>query len=161
VKALVVYDTVFGNTKQVALAIASAFGDNPDALAVSVTEADSTCLDDIDLLVVGSPTRGFKPTEAIARFLRDLPERCLEGTTAAAFDTRISAEDIRAGVLRFIVKSGGYAAPHISRGLSDRGARVIAAPEGFIVTASGGPLRSGECDRAADWARGLTDKVTS
>jgi len=161
VKALVVYDTVFGNTKQIALAIASAFGESTGVQAISVADADSTCLQELDLLVVGSPTRGFKPTEAMTRFLRGLPKRSLEGTRAAAFDTRISAEDIRAGVLRFIVKSGGYAAPHISKGLTELGAQLIAAPEGFIVTASGGPLRTGECDRAADWARELTELAGS
>lgn len=55
-KALVVYDTFFGNTEQVARAIAVGLG----AEAVKVDSFTPGQLAGLALLVVGSPTRGFR-----------------------------------------------------------------------------------------------------
>jgi hypothetical protein len=49
----------------------------------------------------------------------------------------------------------GYAAPRISSGLQAKGGRLAAAPEGFIVEDKEGPLKQGELERAASWARSL------
>ena len=106
-------------------------------------------------LIVGSPTRGFKPTPAITNFLKRLPRNSLAGVRVAAFDTRFSEREIEASarILPFLVGIFGYAAEPISDRLEKRGGERIAPPEGFIVSGTEGPMAEGELDRAADWAR--------
>jgi hypothetical protein len=61
--------------------------------------------------------------------------------------------------LRFIVNTGGYAASTIAKALKKKGANLIAAPEGFLVTGEQGPLKDGELDRAAEWAKQIVAEV--
>jgi hypothetical protein len=71
----------------------------------------------------------------------------------AAFDTRLSLSDIESSALRFIVKTGGYAAKLIADSLKKIGGDLIIPPEGFLVKGEEGPLKEGELERAADWAK--------
>jgi flavodoxin len=136
-KALVVYDSVHGNTEKIAQAIAA--GISGQALRVGgVKPAD---LVGLDLLIMGSPTHGGFPTEEINRLLKALP--ALQGAKVAAFDTRTK---------RTIF---GYAAPRIAKGLEKAGAKLVAPPEGFLVLGMKGPLQDGELGRAAGWAKAI------
>src|SRR5512139_452433 len=86
--ALVVYDSQFGNTEQIARTIAGALGQTGQARAVRVDNADPGDLQGVDLLVVGSPTQGWKPTAAMQTFLDRIPSGALTGRSAGSFDTR-------------------------------------------------------------------------
>lgn len=152
---LVVFDSVFGNTEKVARAIAQALGSPP---AVGILKAEATEPDQVralDLLVVGSPTRGFRPTEAVSGLLKQLPSKGLKGVRVAAFDTRFKADELDSAGMRFLVKTGGYAARRIASQLRRKGGRLIVPPEGFYVEGIEGPLKAGELERAADWARAI------
>jgi flavodoxin len=153
-KTLVIYDSVFGNTEKIAQSIAAAL--STQAIPVSQAEADQ--LHGLDLLVVGSPTRGFRPTEGIAKLLNGLPKNHLADVRVAAFDTRIALETIDSKAFRFIVDKGGYAASTIAKALKKKGGQLAAPGEGFYVTGEQGPLKDGELERAADWAGRLTKK---
>jgi len=153
-KAMVVYDSVFGNTEQVAQAIGRALGSPEDVRVVQVANVRAEELAGVELLVVGSPTRGFRATPATVSFLRGIPARGLQGARVAAFDTRISMRDPGIpGILRLMVKAFGYAAKPIADQLERKGGRLAAPPEGFFVNGSEGPLKEGELERAASWAR--------
>ncbi|HUX11642.1 MAG TPA: flavodoxin domain-containing protein [Spirochaetia bacterium] len=154
-KGILIYDSVFGNTEKAAQAVKSILSVADTVSIVRVSEIQVPQLAEFQLVVVGSPTRGFRPTEAIAQFLKSIPAGFLAGKMAAAFDTRIAVDDISPAILRFIVKSGGYAAPSIARRLEQCGARLLAEPEGFFVKGSEGPLKDGESDRAALWAKAI------
>lgn len=150
---LVVYESVFGNTEQIAQAIGRALG--ADARVVRVTEVTPDQLAGLDLLVVGSPTRGFKPMPSVVEFLTGIPDGALNGTKVAAFDTRIDPSDVKGFggiILRPMISIFGYAAKPIADRLQAKGGQLIAAPEGFIVMDREGPLKPGELDRAAAWA---------
>jgi hypothetical protein len=71
----------------------------------------------------------------------------------AAFDTRIVLETIDSKALRFLVDKGGYAANTIAKTLEKKGGQLAAPPEGFFVTGEQGPLKDGELEHAADWAK--------
>lgn len=153
-RALVVYDSVFGNTEQVAQAIGRALDSPEDVRVLRVGAVQPEQMAGLDLLIVGSPTRGFRPTPATTNWLKSIPDRSLQGVRVAAFDTRISIDDPKTpGILRFMVKLFGYAAQPIANRLVKKGGTLAAPPEGFFVTASEGPLRDGELERAAGWAR--------
>ena len=136
-KALVVYDSTYGNTEKIAQAIGEAIGGQ----VLRVGEVNPADLKGFDLLIVGSPTHGGFPTEGIHGLLK--ASLALEGVNVAAFDTRTK---------RTIF---GYAAPRIARSLERNGGNLLAPPEGFFVLGMQGPLMDGELERAAGWAKGI------
>jgi len=150
-KALVVFDSVFGNTAQVARAMAEALGEG--ATAKAVREATAEDLVGLELLLVGSPTRAFRPTPATVAWLKDLPAGRLHGVQVAAFDTRADLAEVKSGLLRRMIDLFGYAASPISKRLVQKGGTLAMAPQGFLVKGTEGPLVEGELERAAAWAR--------
>ena len=140
-KALVVYDSVYGNTEQVARAIGGALGG--EARVVSASAVVSADLLSLDLLIVGAPTQGGRGTLAALQFLGGLSRETVRGLKVAAFDTRISARWV--GIF-------GYAAGKIAKNLMAKGGHLAVPPEGFIVKGKEGPLKEGELERAA-WAK--------
>jgi flavodoxin len=154
-KALVVYDSFFGNTEQIARAIADALRTRGEVEAVRVGNVKPDQLAGLTLLVVGSPTRAFRPSPATSKFLRGIPRGSLKDVKVAAFDTRAKMEDARIPLLRMMVKLFGYAAESISGWLKRKSGHQPLAPAGFFVTGTEGPLKPGEMGRAAEWAKGL------
>jgi len=144
-KALVIFDTNYGNTKLVADSIAGQLGEG--ARSVSVKDLRDSDLAGIGLLVVGSPIIGWKPSERMGNFLAGLSKGRLKGMKAAAFDTRVKM---------FI---SGDAAKKISRALNNFGAEIIVRPQAFYVRGKEGPLLDGEIERAKDWARSIRTKI--
>jgi flavodoxin len=156
-KALVIYDSVFGNTEKVARAIAESLGSQTTVEILQAKEVIPEQLSRLDLCVVGSPTRGFRPTETVTGVLKQIRSNSLHGVKVAAFDTRFKADELDSAGLRFIVKTGGYAARRIADRLKRAGGNLIAPPEGFYVEDVEGPLKDGELERAAEWAFSLLD----
>jgi flavodoxin len=162
-KAIVVYDSGFGNTGRIAEAIrdglGSALGDTGHAVLEHVSETDPSAATEVDLLVVGSPTNGFRPTAAIKDYLKKLNRTSLQGVSVAAFDTRFTEEKIKSHGFVLTTLSGllGFAAGPISDQLVKAGGSVAADPEGFYVEDTEGPLCEGELERAAAWGRSLAE----
>jgi len=138
-KALVVYDSIYGNTEKIAQAIGGQ--------VLRAGEVNPADLKGFDLLIVGSPTHGGRPTEGVHGLLES--SLALEGVNVAAFDTKTVSKWNR--LLRF-----GYAAPRIARSLERKGGNLLAPPEGFAVLGIKGPLKDGELERAANWVKGMT-----
>jgi flavodoxin I len=138
-KILVVYDTQYGNTEQIAKAIADGLGSSGEVRSMKVSEAKATGVNGVNLLIVGSPTQGSKATPAIQEFLDKLPDNSLKDIKSAAFDTRMTNR---------IIRMFGYAAPKIAKSLEGKGATQLVQPEGFWVKGGKGPLKEGELERA-------------
>ncbi len=154
-KAMIVYDSIFGNTERIALALGTSLGSGDSVRVCRVQEVTPAHLAGIDLLVVGSPTRAFKPTKAIRTFLNSIPANGLAGVGVAAFDTRVSTADTNSGVLNAMVKLFGYAAEPMAKKLGGKGGILKGQPRGFFVKGSEGPLKDGELERAAEWVKSL------
>jgi flavodoxin len=152
-KALVIYDSVFGNTEQIARAIGNALGSQEDVEILRVGNVKPEQLTGLQLLIVGSPTRAFSPTPAIKNLLKSISTHGLKGVKVAAFDTRIALSDVDSRILPVLVQVFGYAAKPISDRLEKKGGELIIPPEGFFVNGTEGPLKEGELERAADWAK--------
>ena len=148
-KALIVYDSVFGNTEKVAQAIGDVLG----AKTLRVGDVKPEHLAGLDALIVGSPTRGFSPTPAIKKWLQSLPSHSLNGVKVAAFDTRGDVREINSRILTTFVEAFGYAAKPMAARLAKKGGTQAIPLAGFIVEGREGPLRDGELERAAAWAR--------
>ena len=140
-KALVLYDSIYGNTKRIADVISSALG--KDVKVVSVTDTNPKTLERIDLIVVGSPIIAWKPSEKMGIFLAGLSAGQLKGLQAATFDTRVKM---------FI---HGDASKKISQALETAGAKIIVESQVFYVKGRQGPLFEGEVEKAAEWATAI------
>lgn len=151
-KTLVVYESFFGNTEKVAQAIGKALGGGQ---VIKFSDVTPDALKGVELLVVGSPTRAFQPTPGIKTVLKALPADSLSGMRVAAFDTRMDVKEVNNAFLTFMESIFGYAAEPIAKALVKKGGTLALPAEGFFVKGSEGPLRDGELERAAEWAKKL------
>ncbi|MBD3180467.1 MAG: nitric oxide synthase, partial [Candidatus Latescibacteria bacterium] len=140
-EVLVVYDSFFGNTEEVAESIAGGIRSERGVETARTSDITPDMLNGLEYLIVGSPTRQFKPTGGVREFVSAIPRHGLSGIRVAAFDTRIDMDNQASGFLRFMVRIFGYAAGSISAKLRKKGGTVAALPEGFIVEGTEGPLR--------------------
>ncbi|MCW4049961.1 MAG: flavodoxin family protein [Candidatus Bathyarchaeota archaeon] len=145
-KSLIVYDSVHGNTEKIARAIGEAI--TGEAQVLHVEKVNPSEITTYNLLIIGSPTHGGRPTPAMREFLSKAP--ALNGATVAAFDTRIPMKWVRIF---------GYAAGRIANILKRKGGKLIVPPEAFFVMGTEGPLKEGEIEHAASWAKEIEKKV--
>jgi flavodoxin len=166
-KAAVVYESVFGNTHEVAEAVAEGLGEVAEVTVRAVTDARVEDVAGMDLLVLGGPTHAHGMVSHLtmkgaaedarkherdvpdpaAPVLRDLLSQLPEATgrRAAAFDTRIGKPKVVTG----------SAAKGIAKRLRRHGYELVAEPESFVVDDTHGPLHAGELERARQWGRDL------
>lgn len=159
-KAVVVYESLWGNTAAIARAVAEGLG--PDARALTTDEATEPVVAEADLIVAGAPVIGFslandKTREGIGKSERDGPKPADTShpslrtwlaslpaghAATAAFETRI-----------WWSPRGATGA--IEKGLRHAGYATIAKAEKFVVDGKYGPLRDGEIERARQWGHEL------
>jgi flavodoxin len=151
---LIIYDSDFGNTEKVAHALAVGAAEAGKVIRKTVSEVNPIDLYSVDLVLIGSPTQGGRPTEQMQALLGRLSNDIMKNVRVAAFDTRY-AIDAHGRWLKFIMKRVGFAAPRIAAALVEKGARLISQPQGFIVHDQKGPLEPGELERARLWSRDL------
>lgn len=161
-KALVVYESMFGNTEQVARAVATGLGKRLEVELVEVADAPEA-IRDVDLVVVGGPTHAFSMTRQATRvdavsqgashgtaeaglreWLATLPAGS-QSQPVATFDTRVDK----------VRHLPGSAAKAAAKAVRRRGYLPAARPESFYVTDVAGPLLEGELDRAEAWGEAL------
>jgi flavodoxin-like protein len=164
-RALVVYESMYGNTHMVAISIAAGLRSTHDVTLVPVSRATRELAARADLLIAGGPTHMHGMSSAASR--RSAAESAhkqgsgltmdpdadgpgirgwLDGLgassgLAAAFDTR----------LRGLSALTGRASLGISKSLRRHGFRLLAAPESFLVSKQN-VLLGGEGPRASAWA---------
>ena len=162
-KALVVYESMFGNTKQVAQAIARGLEKSAEVELVEVSDAPPNPDVDVDLIVAGGPTHAFSMSRASTRGnaidrgategeqgigLREWIEALPKGRHAdkiATFDTRV----------RTMRHLPGSAAKGAAKAARHHRYESAAPAESFYVDDIEGPLLGGELDRAEAWGKQL------
>jgi flavodoxin I len=146
--AIVIYDSQYGNTEQIAKAIGKGFGE--DTKVIKVGEAKAGDIAPYHFVIIGSPTQGGRQTAAVKAFLEKLPAEALKEKRLAAFDTRLK---------NVFSKVFGYAAPRIEAAIKEKGGNATAQPQGFFVKGAKGPLLDGELERATTWAKSVAAGV--
>lgn len=163
--ALVVFESMFGNTQRIAEAVMEGLSSSIATVILEVGTAPYVLADDLDLLVVGGPTHAFgmsrpRTREDASRQARGhvvsernglrewLPSLGLRTgeIAAAAFDTRIDKPRVP-----------GSAAHAAEKRLRKLGFRIAAPSESFYVTGTTGPLIAGETERARAWGEKLAE----
>ena len=178
-RALVVYESLFGNTREVARAIGDGIREARPGARVDVLSVDEAPRSPagFDLVVVGGPTHFLGVTSRLSRELERQYERRIRRPVAGRDSGRRSAgtaglrdwlarvpggHDVAAAVFdtRMAVPVAGGASPGIARRLRRRGYRLVAASRTFTVAGVGGPLVTGEADRARAWGHELAHTLT-
>jgi hypothetical protein len=163
-KAIVAYESLFGNTRRVAESIAIGMSEFADVTVLNINRLNLDKLAGLDLLVVGAPTHAHTISTSASRKeaerqskqparrlrlerdatgmgVREWIETLPESTgLCAAFDTR-------ADVLKLL---SGAASTTIDKRLRRKGMRAIIDPESFLVSTQG-ELNPGESTRAQEW----------
>lgn len=164
-RTLVVYESMFGNTKTIAEAIATGLAESSDVDVLEVSNAPLTA-EGYDLVVVGGPTHAFgmsrsdsrksalKETDeplisqgiGIREWIKALPKT--RTVAAAAFDTKIRKPNLP-----------GSAAKKAEKRMHKRGYDIAVPAENFLVEGTTGPLTEGELSRAQAWGEDLANKT--
>lgn len=147
-KALVIYDSLYGNTKIIAESIAEGLAG--DVTLNNVEEVSVPELKGFDLIIFGAPVHGARPSPPMTELLDKINKNSLGGKPVAAFDTRLTNKFI----LLF-----GTAAPKIAKTLKNKGGNLVVKSEGFFVTGGEGPLKDGEVERAKAWAIAIEKEI--
>ena len=172
-KAVVVYESMYGNTHQVADAIGTSLESCFEVRVVPVSHADHAVLADADLVVVGGPTHvhgmsrpGTRKgaVEAAGRpgnQLKAEPDALGPGlrewfgtvghysAKAAAFDTKLHG----------LAALTGRASKSVARLLRAHGFELVGEPESFLVTTQN-QLDAQETSRAREWGSRLAGSIT-
>jgi hypothetical protein len=154
--AVVLYESLFGNTEKVARAIADGLSEHTQVTLANFGEAPADAAE-ADLIVLGGPTHGWGLTKPSTRVQPDSQpyESGLREWLAAAppgLGGRAAAFDTRFDKPRWLT---GSAAVRVGRELERLGYRMVMAPESFFVLHTGGPLCEGEQERARQWGSKL------
>ena len=147
-KTLIVYDSVYGYTEKIAQAIGEVI--TGEVRLARVGEVDVSELKALDLLVVGAPTHAARPSPATREFLDKVQAAALEGIKVAAFDTRLTNRWARIF---------GFAGGRIAKSLKKKGGTLLLSPWAFYVEGTEGPLKEGELEQAAAWAREIAQSA--
>jgi flavorubredoxin len=163
-RALVVYESMFGNTREVAEAVADGLARHGQVDLVEVGQAMLPIPDDLELLVIGGPTHAFSmsrpnsrqsatqqastPVISAATGIREWIARLARTgrkVDTAVFDTRFAKP----------LWMTGSAARGAAKRIRRMGIPLAAAPQSFFVTGMSGPLAQGEPARAREWGESL------
>jgi hypothetical protein len=163
-RSVVVYESMFGNTREIAEAAGAGLADRGSVTVVEVGSLEGVPAD-ADLLVIGGPTHAFSMSRASTRadahaknpdaeivsvghglreWIDSLPADRRGRMPVAVFDTKVRHPRLP-----------GSAAKAAAKALQAHGFRLVAKPETFDVDGMTGPLLPGETERARAWAASL------
>ena len=150
-KALVVYDSSHGNTRQVAEAISDSLNDSSiEVDTFYVKKVGKLRAGEYDFLIVGSPTKWGTMSFTTKRFLGKLKGKEWTNKPFAAFDTE-NPENIE--------RNEGSAAEKIAEQLQIKQMRLLQPVLKSVVIGWKGPMQEGEIERAKEYAKQLASQL--
>jgi hypothetical protein len=162
-KALVVYESMFGNTEQIARAVAAGLGESIDVQLAEVTDAPTEPDPEIALIVAGGPTHAFSMSrentraDAISKGASEGEQEFglrewLSALPSGQHTEKMATFDTKVKIMRHLP---GSAAKSAAKAAHSHGYESVARAESFYVDDVDGPLLDGEIDRARAWGRQL------
>ncbi|MFW9869851.1 MAG: flavodoxin domain-containing protein [Candidatus Thorarchaeota archaeon] len=139
-KALVLYHSLYGNTKSVAMSLTRGIEKaGVKTICRSIDEFDIKSVTDFDFIAIGGPTHILKTSKQMSAFLEDLLVFNLKGVSGFSFDTRNESRMNRQGL--FVLENS--AARVIEGRMKRLKMKIIRSRESAIVHGREGPLDSG------------------
>ena len=166
-RALIVVESYFGNTRAIAEAVAAGLIEGGvEAQMVDVAQAPSALPSDLDLLVLGAPThnRGLPTATSRAKACAQAGSGKASPGIGEWLETVAIPASIDAAAFDTVISKGwlsGSAAKAIAKTLQRRQGRRTVSVRSFVVTASKGPLATGQESDAHSWGRELADSASS
>jgi flavodoxin len=149
-KTLVVYFSKYGNTQKVAETITSTCDANGSTRLLNLDDLEPVDLQEVDLVIMGSPTHRMNLPETAKEKLNHFPKGMLKGVQVAAFDTSYKMN-------WFLTQF--TASKKLAQKLRKLGGKRVVSPETFHVMDAEGPLYEGELERARTWVGRILEKV--
>jgi flavodoxin len=163
-KAVVVYQSLWGNTAAIARAIAEGIGEG--ARALSTAEATPAAIAGAGLIVAGAPVLGFSlPRESMLKMIAEGKTKYKTAPDVSQPSMRSWLDGLSAGKGCFaafetrIWWSPGGSTGGIERGLEHAGYRRLDKARRFLVEGGEGPLRAGELEKAKAWGAELAQAM--
>ena len=160
-RALIVVESCFGNTRAIAEAVAAGLIEGGvEAQMVDVAQAPGALPEDLDLLVLGAPTHNRRlPTTTTRAKAR---EQAASGEASPGIGEWLETVAIPASIDAAAfdtVISKGWLSGSAAKTLQRRQGRRTVSVRSFVVTASKGPLATGQETDAHSWGRELADSA--
>lgn len=171
-RALVIYESMFGNTREIARAVADGIAPTLEADVIDAADAPVEIAADVALIVLGGPTHAHGMSTPASR--EDSARRAGDGLVSHGIGVREWTEAVRpattpvaTAVFDTRIKGPGFlwgsAAKPAAKRLASLGFQMIVEPEDFIVGGPTGPLfdrlEPGEVERARAWGADLAQRV--
>jgi flavodoxin len=167
-KSLVVYESMFGNTEQIARAVAEGLGELVDVQLTEVAETAADPGPDVALIVAGGPTHAFSMSrentraDAISKGAHEGDREFglrewMAGLPSGQHTEKIATFDTKIKSMRHLP---GSAAKSAAKAARRHGYESVSKAESFYVDDVDGPLLDGEIDRARAWGRQLAASLT-
>ncbi len=166
-KAMVVYESMFGNTEQIARAVAFGLGESVEVTVVEVSQARTDPGPEVALIVAGGPTHAFAMSrertraDAITQGARNGEQEFglrdwVNALPSGHHEAVVATFDTRSATVRHLPGSAAKGAAKVAR---RHGYHTAADAESFYVDGVEGPLLDGEAERATDWGRQLATSL--
>lgn len=151
-KAVVIYDSKYGNTRSVAERVAEIMRDrgNVEASIYFVNDVDVNQLPSFDIIVLGTPNHWGRLTKKFKKMISELEGVDLSGKKIALFDTCFEPEEGKAtgSMEKRILKVAPnvqFLSPHMS----------------VVVDRAKGPIAEGEMSKVDKFAERIATNSTS
>ena len=171
-RAIVAYESMYGNTRKVAEAIADGLQSTCSITVVPVSRLERKSLETVDLIVIGGPTHVRGMSRASTRKAAEEAAHKAGSTLTVEADaqapglrewlTSLGRANVQAAVFDTKIKMpavlSGRASPGIAKELRRHGVTILIKPESFLVSKDN-QLLPGEEDRARTWGQQLARAI--
>jgi flavodoxin len=167
-KVLVIYESMFGNTEQIARAVTAGLSEAVDAQLVEVADAPTEPDSEVALIVAGGPTHAFSMSRENTRadaISKGAPEghqrfglrEWMAALPSGPHTEKMATFDTKVKTMRHLP---GSAAKSAAKAAHRHGYESVSKAESFYVDDVDGPLLDGELDRARAWGQQLAASLT-
>ncbi|MFX0054764.1 MAG: flavodoxin family protein [Promethearchaeota archaeon] len=150
-KTIIIYESIYGNTKKVADAIAEGIRESGQIDCIIAKTGEVHHTDDLakyDAVIFGSPNHNQEPSRNMLKFIERVGIVDLDTKMGAAFDTYTGGNK-------------GIAVRKMEQAIRQKIACITFVIDGFSAKVEGrkGPLAEGEIDRAIEFGKQVAAKI--
>lgn len=149
-KAIIVYESKYGNTKLVAEMIVEGMNQvsGTEAILTELNEVDLTQIDEFDTILVGSPNHLGRATRSIRKFIDKLRKLNLENKQGAVFDT-------------YLAKDFEKAVKKMEKQIAEKVPGLTLVAPGLSIRVDGmkGPIMDGELSKCKEFGAKIATQM--